>query len=288
MWALLSATPPKSPDLAIPTPSLPQSHRARHPRYDYARRAPTSRLASPSLSSAAAKWRPPTLPPNSSSAAALSAVARAEAGVPEADGAQHALVASLARSQLSARRHDRRARRVPRSWAVRCAHARPHRPLCATTRRRARTRARGRARAHAPAGDDRVSSARGPRRRVVLGGALSSAVRGARGSGGAAPSGPRSTPGRTRDRGGTARRCASSTARHVGPERAGAAAARCATARPAIEHGTSIAPPPSREPQPREDATCATSASGVPALARAARRTRAVAAAADAVGGSAD
>ena len=45
---------------------------------------------------------------------------------------------------------------------------------------------------------------------------------------------------------------------------AGGAAARCATVRPAIEHGTSIAPPPSREPQPREDATCATSASGVP------------------------
>ena len=69
------------------------------------------------------------------------------------------------------------------------------------------------------------------RRRVVLGGvflggALSSAVRGARGSGGAAPSGPRSTPGRTRDGGGTARRCASSTARHVGPERAGARAQR--------------------------------------------------------------
>ena len=51
---------------------------------------------------------------------------------------------------------------------------------------------------------------------------------------------------------------------------AGGAAARCATARPAIEHGTSVAPPPSREPQLREDATCATSASGVPALARAA------------------
>jgi hypothetical protein len=55
-----------------------------------------------------------------------------------------------------------------------------------------------------------------------------------------------------------------------------------------IEHGTSTAPPPSLEPQPREDATCATSVSGVPALARAARRTRAVAAAVDAVGGSAD
>ena len=50
----LAPLPPKSPDLATPNPPLlPQSHPARHPRYGYARRAPTSRSAAPSLSSAA-------------------------------------------------------------------------------------------------------------------------------------------------------------------------------------------------------------------------------------------
>ena len=92
-------------------------------------------------------------------------------------------------------------------------------PSACTTRasivgRAVRTRARGRARAHAPAGDDRVSSARGPRRRAVLGGARRSRQRRRRAAG------PRSTPGRTRDRGSTSRHCASSTARHVGPEQA--------------------------------------------------------------------
>ena len=61
-----------------------------------------------------AKRRPPTLPPNRLSAAALSDVARAAAGVLEADSARRALAASPAQSRLAARWRDRFARRGPR------------------------------------------------------------------------------------------------------------------------------------------------------------------------------